>query len=104
MCTLVFGFTVQVICVFRGVSYKANAYIVKILPVKKQMEMKSRGVKLLPNKDSNQKTSVCKCLKPITTPSCIAIIPPYILHTQQWFDGSPFTAHRHLTEGGWGML
>ncbi|XP_041439963.1 CUB and sushi domain-containing protein 2 isoform X1 [Xenopus laevis] len=26
--------------------------------VKKQMEMKSRGVKLLPNKDSNQKTSV----------------------------------------------
>jgi len=29
--------------------------------VKKQMELKSRGVKLMPSKNSNQKTSVCKC-------------------------------------------
>lgn len=28
--------------------------------VKKQMELKSRGVKLMPSKDNNQKTSVCK--------------------------------------------
>lgn len=30
-------------------------------PVKKQIELKSRGVKLMPSKDNNQKTSVCKC-------------------------------------------
>lgn len=29
--------------------------------VKKQMELKSRGVKLMPSKDNSQKTSVCKC-------------------------------------------
>lgn len=29
--------------------------------VKKQIELKSRGVKLMPSKDNNQKTSVCKC-------------------------------------------
>lgn len=29
--------------------------------VKKQIELKSRGVKLMPSKDNSQKTSVCKC-------------------------------------------
>lgn len=36
--------------------------------VKKQIELKSRGVKLMPSKDNNQKTSVCKCLPAHTGP------------------------------------
>lgn len=33
---------------------------VLLLPVKKAIELKSRGVKMLPNKDGSHKISVCK--------------------------------------------
>ncbi|XP_072836267.2 CUB and sushi domain-containing protein 2 isoform X4 [Pogona vitticeps] len=45
--------------------------------VKKQMEMKSRGVKLMPSKDTNQKTSVFSCFFNFTTPSGIVLSPNY---------------------------
>nr|XP_028594815.1 CUB and sushi domain-containing protein 2 isoform X3 [Podarcis muralis] len=45
--------------------------------VKKQMEMKSRGVKLMPSKDTNQKTSVFSCFFNFTTSSGIVLSPNY---------------------------
>ncbi|XP_062818489.1 CUB and sushi domain-containing protein 2 isoform X3 [Anolis carolinensis] len=45
--------------------------------VKKQMEIKSRGVKLMPSKDTNQKTSVFSCFFNFTTPSGIVLSPNY---------------------------
>ncbi|KAM6428144.1 CUB and sushi domain-containing protein 2 isoform 3-T4 [Liasis olivaceus] len=45
--------------------------------VKKQMEIKSRGVKLMPSKDMNQKTSVFSCFFNFTTPSGIVLSPNY---------------------------
>nr|XP_048681763.1 CUB and sushi domain-containing protein 2 isoform X3 [Caretta caretta] len=45
--------------------------------VKKQIELKSRGVKLMPSKDNNQKTSVFSCFFNFTTPSGIVLSPNY---------------------------
>ncbi|XP_034269262.1 CUB and sushi domain-containing protein 2 isoform X2 [Pantherophis guttatus] len=45
--------------------------------VKKQMEIKSRGVKLMPSKDMNQKTSVFSCFFNFTSPSGIVLSPNY---------------------------
>ncbi|XP_063092103.1 CUB and sushi domain-containing protein 2 isoform X4 [Cavia porcellus] len=45
--------------------------------VKKQIELKSRGVKLMPSKDNNQKTSVFSCFFNFTSPSGIVLSPNY---------------------------
>ncbi|XP_072863625.1 CUB and sushi domain-containing protein 2 isoform X5 [Chlorocebus sabaeus] len=45
--------------------------------VKKQIELKSRGVKLMPSKDSSQKTSVFSCFFNFTSPSGIVLSPNY---------------------------
>lgn len=36
-----------------------------VFSVKKAIELKSRGVKMLPSKDSNHKNSVCKLFIPL---------------------------------------
>ncbi|XP_045440840.1 CUB and sushi domain-containing protein 2 isoform X1 [Pipistrellus kuhlii] len=45
--------------------------------VKKQIELKSRGVKLMPSKDSSQKTSVFSCFFNFTSPSGVVLSPNY---------------------------
>uniref|UniRef100_A0A4W2EWQ3 CUB and Sushi multiple domains 2 n=1 Tax=Bos indicus x Bos taurus TaxID=30522 RepID=A0A4W2EWQ3_BOBOX len=45
--------------------------------VKKQIELKSRGVKLMPSKDNSQKTSVFSCFFNFTSPSGIVLSPNY---------------------------
>ncbi|XP_057355961.1 CUB and sushi domain-containing protein 2 isoform X3 [Manis pentadactyla] len=45
--------------------------------VKKQMELKSRGVKLMPSKDNSQKTSVFSCFFNFTSPSGVVLSPNY---------------------------
>ncbi|XP_044891446.1 CUB and sushi domain-containing protein 2 isoform X5 [Felis catus] len=45
--------------------------------VKKQIELKSRGVKLMPSKDNSQKTSVFSCFFNFTSPSGVVLSPNY---------------------------
>ncbi|XP_046324842.1 CUB and sushi domain-containing protein 2 isoform X5 [Marmota monax] len=45
--------------------------------VKKQIELKSRGVKLMPSKDSSRKTSVFSCFFNFTSPSGVVLSPNY---------------------------
>ncbi|XP_072628144.1 CUB and sushi domain-containing protein 2 isoform X6 [Canis lupus baileyi] len=45
--------------------------------VKKQIELKSRGVKLMPSKHSSQKTSVFSCFFNFTSPSGVVLSPNY---------------------------
>jgi len=43
-----------------------SSFCLLIFAVKKAIELKSRGVKMLPSKDSNHKNSVCKLLIPLS--------------------------------------
>ncbi|XP_032244248.1 CUB and sushi domain-containing protein 2 isoform X5 [Phoca vitulina] len=45
--------------------------------VKKQIELKSRGVKLMPSKHNSQKTSVFSCFFNFTSPSGVVLSPNY---------------------------
>lgn len=58
------------ICLLYVISTRFNNelsyFCLLVFSVKKAIELKSRGVKMLPSKDSNHKNSVCKLFIPLS--------------------------------------